>query len=464
MDGLSYVDVLGHWGVVEVFSFPSVSIDAELEQLAVAQCIRVHIMRSEESAAWAATGCAELSGRPTCVFLDAEFSLAPISSALQRATAHCLPVVVVVEGGTSSSRPRPHLVIPNVDVLALVDAASAFAPTGPTVILGSSVPDNFITSHHVDSSRPDHRNRVARASSDRIVALLPARGTATRNAVLASGLPFVTTTGVEPAARSHGERWLGRVGFLPSASAYALLASPGVTLAAEPDAVVPEWIGCEVLSSDLGQLASLATPDASPWWGCESEGVPADGCSPLASVTRALANALPTAVFVADAGASHRVVARWAANEGRLSIVDDGLTLMGSALPSALGAGVADPEVPVVVVMGDGAAAVSGSDLAWLPRMAPRTVVVLAVNGTLGARGDGSPLGVLAALPPIDWQTFARSFGISSMVVSNGPDVAVAWARGEVMSGRPCLLLVPTLSHDARDYADPVGIASIEGS
>ena len=464
MDGLSYTNLLRRWGVTNVFSVPSRSIDADLEQLAVAQDIRLHIMRSEESAAWAATGCAELSGRPTGVFLDADFSLAPISSALQRATGHCLPVVVVVAGGTSSSRPRPQLVIPNVDVLALVDAAGAPAPTGPTVILGSSAPDDIITSHPVDSSRPDHRNRVALASSDRFVALLPARGTATRNAVLESGLPFVTTTGLEPAARSHGERWLGRVGFLPSASSYALLSSPGVTLGVEPDAVVPEWIGCEVVRTDLGQLASLATPDASPWWGRPSEDAPAVGCSPLASVTRALANALPTAVFVADAGASHRAVARWAANEGRFSIVDDGLTVMGSALPSALGVGIADPDVPVVVVMGDGAAAVSGTDLAWLPRMAPRTVVVLAVNGTLGARGDGSPLGVVAALPPIDWQGFARSFGISSMVVSDEPDVAVAWAREEVTSGRPCLLLVPTLPHEARDYADPVGIASIDGS
>lgn len=150
----------------------------------------------------------------------------------------------------------------------------------------------------------------------------------------------------------------------------AVLEGPEIGASSEwTDAEVAEW------------KATISAPEASDteprFPGVEGGGPPA--------FFRALRSALPReGTLVTDAGL-HQVLARryfpvWAAG-GLLTPTD--FQSMGFGLPAAIGAKLADPDRPVVAVIGDGGLLISATDLLCAVRERVPVVVVVFNDGFL---------------------------------------------------------------------------------
>jgi acetolactate synthase-1/2/3 large subunit len=121
------------------------------------------------------------------------------------------------------------------------------------------------------------------------------------------------------------------------------------------------------------------------------------------------------------------VMSLWPAREPAGVLISNGLSTMGFALPSAIGAALLDPDAPVVVFTGDGGLMMCLGELRTAARERLRLRIVLFADGDLsliklkqaqrGYRTGGVTIG------DIDWQSVGCGFGVLSRRAATEEDL-----------------------------------------
>ena len=165
-----------------------------------------------------------------------------------------------------------------------------------------------------------------------------------------------------------------------------------------------------------------------------------------ARVIRELRAALPEdAVLVVDSGA-HRAFCGhyWQALRPQSYLSATNLGPMGWAIPAAVGAKAARPELPLAVVTGDGCMLMHGMEIQTAARYGLGIIYVVINNGALAnvwlRAHQGGPIpSELTTLPLHDWAGFARSLGLQAATVERPEELAPALYKARDCPG-PCLL------------------------
>jgi acetolactate synthase I/II/III large subunit len=186
----------------------------------------------------------------------------------------------------------------------------------------------------------------------------------------------------------------------------------------------------------------------------ESDAVP---LHPARAITE-LRKVMPRdAVLLVDSGA-HRAFCGhyWEAYEPRSYISATNLGPMGWAIPAAIGAKAARPELPLAAVTGDGCMLMHGMEIQTAARYGIAVIFVVLNNSALGnvwlrARQLGPGPAALTEIPTHDWAGFARSLGLQSATVETPEQLAPAFG-GAVEAEAPYLLDVRC----DRSFATPV--------
>jgi acetolactate synthase-1/2/3 large subunit len=131
---------------------------------------------------------------------------------------------------------------------------------------------------------------------------------------------------------------------------------------------------------------------------------------------------------------------------------------MGGAIPLGIGAKVARPELPMMVVTGDGCMLMHGMEIHTAARENIPMIIAVLNNQAYGnifyrASKMGPGPEHLTDIPGIDWVGFAKSMGADGETVTEPDGIAEAVARGLVHSG-PYLLDL----HIDKTYPTPVGV------
>jgi len=165
-----------------------------------------------------------------------------------------------------------------------------------------------------------------------------------------------------------------------------------------------------------------------------------------ARVLRDLRRVMPReTVLLVDSGA-HRAFCGhyWEAYEPRTYLSATNLGPMGWAIPAGIGAKLARPERPLVVVTGDGCMLMHGMEIQTASRYGIPVIFVVINNSALGnvwlrARKEGPGPASLTELPTHDWAGFARSLGLAAATVTAPADLAPAFEKA-LAAGSPYLL------------------------
>jgi acetolactate synthase-1/2/3 large subunit len=165
-----------------------------------------------------------------------------------------------------------------------------------------------------------------------------------------------------------------------------------------------------------------------------------------ARVLRDLRRVMPReTVLLVDSGA-HRAFCGhyWEAYEPRTYLSATNLGPMGWAIPAGIGAKLARPERPLVVVTGDGCMMMHGMEIQTASRYGIPVIFVVINNGALGnvwlrASREGPGPAALTELPIHDWAGFARSLGLSAATVTTPGDLEPAF-QAALAAGSPYLL------------------------
>lgn len=189
----------------------------------------------------------------------------------------------------------------------------------------------------------------------------------------------------------------------------------------------------EAWLDDLRARPRYDTPEAR-----ESESVPIHPARVIADLRAA---APRDTVTVVDSGA-HTFFAghHWASYGPGEWLVTTTMGPMGWALGAAVGARFARPEVPCVVITGDGCLLMHGLEIHTAVRYGLPIVYVVVDNGVLASvylrakkiDAAGVPL---TRLGPVDWVAFARSVGADAAMVERPEDLAPTFARAFRSSG-----------------------------
>jgi acetolactate synthase-1/2/3 large subunit len=163
------------------------------------------------------------------------------------------------------------------------------------------------------------------------------------------------------------------------------------------------------------------------------------------------------AVLLVDSGA-HRAFCGhyWEAYEPRSYISATNLGPMGWAIPAAIGAKAARPELPLAAVTGDGCMLMHGMEIQTAARYGIAVIFVVLNNSALGnvwlrARQLGPGPAALTEIPTHDWAGFARSLGLQSATVET-PDQLTPAFRAALEAEAPYLLDIRC----DRSFATPV--------
>lgn len=218
----------------------------------------------------------------------------------------------------------------------------------------------------------------------------------------------------------------------------------------------PEWNGSErfvvrdiagVLRSARTQYGStgkkryLPSPVVSADAGLAETPASDNAVMTLESAIRRLHGILPpeTLCFV-DSGA-HRVVAAhaWVATEPGTFFTSSQVAPMGWAICAAIGAKLARPGSPVVVITGDGCMRMHGMEIATAVRYRLPILYLVSNNCSYSvlkqrasARFGETDIG---RLPLIDWSGFARSIGAEGCVVTDEKEMDPVFERAKMAKG-----------------------------
>ncbi|MDL5051059.1 thiamine pyrophosphate-binding protein [Oscillatoria amoena NRMC-F 0135] len=162
-------------------------------------------------------------------------------------------------------------------------------------------------------------------------------------------------------------------------------------------------------------------------------------------------------VMLVDSGA-HRAFAGhyWESYAPREYISATNLGPMGWAIPAAIGAKLAQPDKPHVVVTGDGCMLMHGIEIQTAARFGVKVIFVLINNSALGnvylrAKTMGPTPTRLTENPTHDWAGFARSLGLHGITVTEPGSLVTAFEQARDHDG-PVLLDIRC----GRDFKTPV--------
>ena len=140
-------------------------------------------------------------------------------------------------------------------------------------------------------------------------------------------------------------------------------------------------------------------------------------------------------VLVVDSGA-HRAFCGhyWEAYGPRSYISATNLGPMGWAIAAGIGAKAARPELPLVVVTGDGCMLMHGLEIQTAARYGIAAIFVVINNSALGnvwlrAIKEGPGAASLTEVPGHDWAGFARSLGLGAATVHQPEELAPAFSQ-----------------------------------
>ncbi|MBI4962845.1 MAG: thiamine pyrophosphate-binding protein [Desulfomonile tiedjei] len=187
---------------------------------------------------------------------------------------------------------------------------------------------------------------------------------------------------------------------------------------------------------------------------CSSDKVPIHP----ARVITALRDVMPRdTVALVDSGA-HRAFAGhyWKAYAPKHYISATNLGPMGWAIPAGIGAKLARPELPCVVITGDGCMLMHGMEIQTAARFNVPVIWVVVNNGALGnvylrAKKQGPGPAALTSLPIHDWAGFARSLGAEGVTVE-APEALDSAFKAALEAERPFVVDVRC----GKDYPTPV--------
>jgi acetolactate synthase-1/2/3 large subunit len=136
------------------------------------------------------------------------------------------------------------------------------------------------------------------------------------------------------------------------------------------------------------------------WW---------ERAQPLLGLVEALDDAIPRDAVVACDSTQLAYVGQnaWTAVRPRSWLIPSGWGTLGCALPMAVGAGAADPERPVVAVVGDGGLLFTAGELATAAAARTPLIVMLWSNGGYQEMKDEFEA---AGIPPIGVEAAARDY------------------------------------------------------
>lgn len=170
---------------------------------------------------------------------------------------------------------------------------------------------------------------------------------------------------------------------------------------------------------------------------------------PARVVTDMRAVAPRNTVVLIDSGA-HRAFTghHWDAYRAEDYLSSTTLAPMGWAIAAGVGAKVARPEDPVVVVTGDGCMLMHGMEVQTAAAHNLPVIFVVMNNSALGnvylrARHISDSAGALAQLPTHDWVAFGQSLGVPGCRVDDPADLTAAFEQAFAADG-PFLLDIRT--------------------
>ena len=165
-----------------------------------------------------------------------------------------------------------------------------------------------------------------------------------------------------------------------------------------------------------------------------------------ARVAAEMRKAMPReTVLVVDSGAHRAFFGHyWEAYEPRGYISATNLGPMGWAIPAGVGAKLARPERPTVVITGDGCMLMHGLEIQTAARFGAAVIFVVINNSALGnvwlrARQLGPGPMALTELPTHDWAAIARGLGLQAATVTNPGELTPAFKAALAAKG-PYLL------------------------
>lgn len=429
-------------GVGNVVVYPSAQIDGLVEEIERHGTFELTFALSEIDAGWIGLAMAEMGLRRTAVLTQARFSLPLLSPVIELAVERHLPIDLICLGDfVFQNDAPPWWPIVGVDSYRTEDGPLNGGPSVVVSMIHSEWQRNETVDGELIALDPTVRviaeelrslvqDSRRKAATKYVIALPPVLHPQRRRLeelALDLQLQVVTTGGLDPFAREHPNLWLGRMGYVPSPRVVDLLKGPSSTIVITvPGVRLPSWIGTQI------KVPHVTESQAS------------ESSAALRALST-LEERFPSAILVADAGAAHRYVAGALANLGKPALLTDGLTHMGWALPTTLGASLAAPEKTFITVLGDGSALINGTALASLAQHRVPAVVLLLDNGTLGARYSGNPrLGRKSILPSVDWVMFGESLGIEVSPWQPGVDSVLGRVDDAIAERRPFMLVVKT--------------------
>ena len=310
--------------------------------------------------------------------------------------------------------------------------------------------------------------RLARAWSCPVLSTYMAKGAFPDTDPLAVG-PFIAGAAEDALIRSADAILLfgaDPIEFLPQPWRYQ---APAVMLTTHAfERRFADWAATLVgdLADGAGLLAEAVAPPGG-WSAAEIAGAresmraaarcgrPTEGVAPDALV-EAVAMAAPKgARITVDAGAHMLpVMALWQAEEPRGALISRGLATMGSALPAAIAACLAEPDRPVVAFTGDGGLMMCLAELATAVQAGCRNLVVVVFNDSSMSmievkqrRRQLPPRGMDYA--PTDFATVARGFDCMGIRVEVPGELPGALQKA-LSSERPVVVDVAVDRHAYR--------------
>lgn len=166
-----------------------------------------------------------------------------------------------------------------------------------------------------------------------------------------------------------------------------------------------------------------------------------------------------TMLFV-DSG-SHRITAggAWKVNEPFTFFTSDLTAPMGWAICASIGAKLARPKVPAIVLTGDGCMRMHGMEIATAVRYSVPIIYLVSNNASYSSIKKRVQLKSvkeqIGKLPLIDWSEFAKSIGADGCVVSkpNQIDKAIEKALKS-----KCPFIIDLRSHPEEPFSDNITI------
>ncbi len=165
---------------------------------------------------------------------------------------------------------------------------------------------------------------------------------------------------------------------------------------------------------------------------CSSDSIPIHPARIVAELRKVMPR---ETVALVDSGA-HRAFAGqyWESYEPRTYISATNLGPMGWAIPAGVGAKIARPDRPCVVITGDGCMLMHGLEIQTAARFNVAVIYVVINNAAFGnvwlrAAKMGAIPSQLTSLPDHDWAGVARALGLNSLTVRKPEELPSAFQQ-----------------------------------